>query len=476
MRKFYLFLFVFTAFITVAKSQSPDLFNYQAYIQDGEGNAIPNTEISLLIEIITEQVNGEIIYSESHSIETDINSMISLHVGAGENPSGQFSMIDWNGYKTFIKTSIDLEGGTNYELIGINQMVSVPYALNAKKANTLQTPTILIGNGQDESVLTIKNNNYSRFASYSASNNSDQNAPFVGYKSRGTLSSPTNIQAEDRITGIYGYAYGNGNYFGNAAVELIAGEQSGSNGLSSYIKFGTTNIGSNQRQERMRIAENGNIGIGTENPQYKLDVSGGINATDILIEGTSIQSMIQSNTDLGNKIEITGNGQDIDLITLKNENYSRVASYSISDNAEQNAPFVGYKARGSINTPANIQAEDRITGIYGYAYGNGNYFGNAAVELIAGEQSGSNGMSSYIKFGTTNIGSIQRQERMRIAENGNVGIGTSTPKSKLQVTDGDIYIENASKGVIMTSPNGNCWRMTVNDTGNPVFTSINCPQ
>jgi hypothetical protein len=65
---------------------------------------------------------------------------------------------------------------------------------------------------------------------------------------------------------------------------------------------------------------------------------------------------------------------------------------------------------------------------------------------------------------------------MRIAENGNVGIGTSTPKSKLQVTDGDIYIENASKGVIMTSPNGNCWRMTVNDTGNPVFTSINCPQ
>jgi hypothetical protein len=59
---------------------------------------------------------------------------------------------------------------------------------------------------------------------------------------------------------------------------------------------------------------------------------------------------------------------------------------------------------------------------------------------------------------------------------GNVGINTSNPRSKLQVTNGDVYIETASRGVIMKSPDGNCWRMTVTNSGQPQFTQIACPQ
>jgi hypothetical protein len=58
---------------------------------------------------------------------------------------------------------------------------------------------------------------------------------------------------------------------------------------------------------------------------------------------------------------------------------------------------------------------------------------------------------------------------------GYVGIGTSAPQTPLQVSSGDIYIENIGNGLIMKSPNGNCWRMTVDNSGNPVFTSITCP-
>lgn len=56
-----------------------------------------------------------------------------------------------------------------------------------------------------------------------------------------------------------------------------------------------------------------------------------------------------------------------------------------------------------------------------------------------------------------------------------VGIGTITPKSKLQVHGGDVYIEDVASGVIMKSPNGNCWRMTVDNSGQPVFSPITCP-
>ncbi len=58
---------------------------------------------------------------------------------------------------------------------------------------------------------------------------------------------------------------------------------------------------------------------------------------------------------------------------------------------------------------------------------------------------------------------------------GNMGLGTTDPKSKLHVSSGDVYIDNSARGVIMKSPSGQCWRMTVNNAGTPVFTNITCP-
>jgi len=59
-----------------------------------------------------------------------------------------------------------------------------------------------------------------------------------------------------------------------------------------------------------------------------------------------------------------------------------------------------------------------------------------------------------------------------IRNDGNVGIGTGVPTAKLQVADGDIFIQDIDKGIIMKSPDGQCWRGTMNNQGQLQFVSL----
>ena len=63
-----------------------------------------------------------------------------------------------------------------------------------------------------------------------------------------------------------------------------------------------------------------------------------------------------------------------------------------------------------------------------------------------------------------------------VFEAGNVGIGINDPSAKLHIADGDVYIEDIDHGIIMKSPNGQCWRGTLNDQGTLNFSQTTCPE
>lgn len=50
-----------------------------------------------------------------------------------------------------------------------------------------------------------------------------------------------------------------------------------------------------------------------------------------------------------------------------------------------------------------------------------------------------------------------------------------TAKSRLHVFGGDVNVDQIGSGIILKSPNGNCWRVTIDDAGNLVRTAISCP-
>ncbi len=62
-----------------------------------------------------------------------------------------------------------------------------------------------------------------------------------------------------------------------------------------------------------------------------------------------------------------------------------------------------------------------------------------------------------------------------ITNSGNVGIGTTTPTSALEVANGDIKIDSIGSGIIMKSPSGSCFRITINNAGTLTPTAITCP-
>jgi hypothetical protein len=66
-------------------------------------------------------------------------------------------------------------------------------------------------------------------------------------------------------------------------------------------------------------------------------------------------------------------------------------------------------------------------------------------------------------------------EGLYIKRGGFVGIGIENPKAKLEIADGDVYIKDIERGIIMTSPNGQCWRGVLNDSGILEFSAIDCP-
>jgi hypothetical protein len=313
---------VFTLAIVHLMAQSaPQKMSYQAVARNSAGVILSNQTISVKAEILNADLTT-VVYAETHSTTTNQFGLFTLQVGTGSIISGTFASINWGVGDKFIRTSADLTGGTNYQLLGTSQLLTVPYAFYAEKTKLVAGTDISVTNGN-----TISATNSSKWTNV------------------------TNGISYSNTNG--GVAIG-GNVIANNALTVTQRATNGNSGAATFTSSDTWQsvIGFNNT---------------SSNGAYQFNLAG------------------SGNTAMPSK------------------------SFSLFHNGANN--FV-WNTDGTNN--------------------------------------------SFIAIGS----------------NGGVA---SVPKSRLHVFNGDVNIDQVGRGIIMKSPNGSCWRVTIDNNGEFVRTAITCP-
>ena len=202
------------------------------------------------------------------------------------------------------------------------------------------------------------------------------------------------------------------------------------------------------------LQDNGNLGIGKKMPAYKLDIAGDINFTgNIYKEGQLFQS---ENFWLANGNDIYYNSGKVG-IGIK----SAEVKLHVKDTID--------------NALIRIESKNKQGGLQIISNGSYNPFMNFGVDGVAGSKGGIyfDVVNNQIAFRANK--DYSESVELVLQDNGNVGIGTKSPKAKLEISEGDIYISDIEKGIIMKSPDGKCWRGILDNSGNLTFNPIECP-
>jgi hypothetical protein len=171
---------------------------------------------------------------------------------------------------------------------------------------------------------------------------------------------------------------------------------------NALLNFGTNNT------ERMRILGNGNIGIGTTTPNRALQISRSDTDVALSVQNQSSTSIIHP------RVEVT--------------NYNGgFAGFPI---------FRGITYRGNSGAPNVAQSGDVLTAIQGSGGSDTAWNSNIAAEIrmAATQTFSSTAAGSSMAFRTTPDNSTTLTTRMLINQDGNVGIGTTTPGTLLEIT------------------------------------------
>ena len=273
----------------------------------------------------------------------------------------------------------------------------------------------------------------------------------------------------------------------NAGVFSIkSGTDASDNGTITFGGFAN---------ERMRIGSDGNVGIGTTDPQYKLDVGNG--GGDVMLRvmhqtassgklifgrsgNTEIRShAIESYNSSGSQNNymkfLVHDGTGISPYETRTEvmtllGNGKVGVGTTSPAAQLEIHGFGqtsettFDQTGSMGGVLALRSDDGSVGSGG-AVMFGSHAGFHAAIKASLEDGSTNTRGRLAFFTRSNTTDATMSHAMTIADGGNVGIGTTNPGSKLVVSDGDVSVTNGIQNMTKNATYSRLMRLGVTSGG-----------
>ena len=428
-----------------------------------------NQSVDLRISIRNGSPGGIILYQETFLETTNQFGLVNLSIGTGTPVIGTFPGIDWSSGSKFMQ--VDKKEGSFYNLVGTSELFSVPYALFTERSadaywgldnsniyynggnvgigtntpdNQLVIKTSAAGDvlkildNTDNTVAKLRHtgNNSGALYLYDGSNNNTVFLYGLGnsFINGGSLglgtASVSNAKLQIEGTGTY-----------DAMVKL---NNTGTNGASFFM--GSTNSawggGVNENLFVMghgapasanidlAVTPTGLVGIGTTSPSTNLVVksAGYTHGMYVLANDEDRIFRIREASDGSGGLYLY-DGSDIATIALAGTGNSYLNTG-------------GNIGIGTTTPDAPLHVEDRIRvgedPSYGAVYGELIHEGGGTGFKINANAGGGWADMHLQTDGTTKV---------FIESGGNVGIGTTTPASRLDVR-GNVTVRDAATGTI----------------------------
>lgn len=294
----------------ILSAQAPQAFKYQTVVRDAANAIMKNTDVYFRISILRGSSSGTEVYKETFSLRTNEFGLASFNIGQGSVVSGSFTTIDWSGYSYWVKVELDPDaaGSAPYENVGTSQLLSVPYALHAKSAETAgnaywqknvndisySSGKVGIGLSNPHYRLDVEGSNQ-----YGVSSIKETSLPHTGvHESILHIQNNSNIASSQANISLAAGNPGHGRAIISATHDISAGLYNGN--LTFKTRSGTTSY-----TNALTIRSSGNIGINEVNPSEKLHVNGNAYITgNLQVNGTTSGNLNL----ISPAVDLTGNG------------------------------------------------------------------------------------------------------------------------------------------------------------------------